>query len=69
MILQCLHTHIYIDYKKHTISDGGPSFKVLFYFSGILVIKASSLAIELHITLIDVINISVVLELPPPAVF
>ena len=63
-----MYIYAYIDHRKHTISDGSPSFKVLFYFSSVLVIEASCLAVELHITLIDVVNISIMLELPPSAV-
>ena len=55
-------------YNKLYISDGSSSLKVLFNFSCVLVVEASRLAVELHVTLIDVIDISVMLELPPSAV-
>ena len=61
MLVTC--TRVHWVYYHH--SDGSSSLKVLFDLGRVLVVVARRLEVELHVPLVDVVHVSLVVELPP----
>ena len=52
----------------HTKLNGSSTFEVLFDLGCVLSVEAFQLLVELHVAIVDVVNVRILVEVPTPAV-